>query len=84
MIVLPTNWAINFFVIPKVEAQQCCKPFPMGEGLQCCRSSGGKVCKVADLPGGRSAKGKVCNTTTGLPAALYIYVSMQTKTGELV
>ena len=47
-----------------------------GEGLQCCRSSGGrsamlqifrgKVCNVADLPRGRSAKGKVCNTTPAL------------------
>ena len=41
-------------------------PPPIGEGLQCCRSSGGKVCNAADLPGGKSARGKVCNTTPAL------------------
>ena len=44
-----------------------------GEGLQCCRSSGGNVCNVADLPGGgRYARGKVCNTT---PAKMEYYYS---------
>ena len=35
----------------KGEDLQYCKPSSLGEGLQCCRSSGGKVCNTADLPG---------------------------------
>ena len=42
--------------------------FPLGAGrsamLQIFR---GKVCNVADLPGGKSARGKVCNTTPAYP-----------------
>ena len=37
--------------------------FPFGGRSAMLQIFRGKVCNVADLPGGRSARGKVCNTT---------------------
>ena len=80
---------LQIFPRGKVQVLQCCKPSPLGEGLhnvadlpgeglQCCRSSGGKVCK------GSASRGEVCKgeglqyntgpSSTRAPGRLMTYV----------